>query len=399
MIDSEHQLIVDKVTSRQRPSIDQVKRWASRQQIFVSSTMDDLASVRQEVATTISDFGAEPILFESFGARSDDSRQAYKSEVRRSALYLGILSRLYGTKLPSGYSATHEEYEEALKNRKEILLFLDAFVPDTERDGHLNRWIKELYQFHVLAKYHNVDEVTRLIRSSLERIASEELTPWVKLGHVIFQATKIERLKRGDKTTITLSTSSQDARVTSELENLLENRFGRSTLHFTYGRESLIVNVESIQEIVDPFGGNALILTCQVLENRHAAGSSLFLFGGSYQSPSGTYSHQDLVKIALRGLVLGENPPSDRMLQSLPRLDFQKLYQEYGDDHYVFPKILQLLIIEALSESGAIERVISFSIGRVKDGQMRVGVSVMMPIRYSNVEPNLLEIEGEIHLV
>ncbi|WP_251980220.1 DUF4062 domain-containing protein [Salinibacter ruber] len=172
-----NKLIVDRTTSIQRPSEGQVRRWAGGKRVFVSSTMDDLRDERAAAADAIEDVGAEPVLFERFGARLEDSGEAYKAEVRRSDICVGILSRSYGVKQPSGYSATYAEYEEAKAHHKELLFFLDDTVPSSERDGYLNGWLQELYQQHVLAKYETVDDLKQSIRNSLRQLAQREITP------------------------------------------------------------------------------------------------------------------------------------------------------------------------------------------------------------------------------
>ena len=394
-------LLIDRVTPIQRPSYQQIKQWASNKRVFISSTMDDLAEARQAVAEMITELDAQPVMFETLGARTDDSRQAYTSEVRRSQIYLGILSRRYGTKIPSGYSATHEEYEEARKHRKEILLFLDATIPDVERDGHLNRWIKELYKFHVLAKYRGMSDLVQQAKTSLEEIARDELTPWVKLARVVFQATRIAKVTQGPTTTITVTTAGRDPHVTVELAGLVQERFGTATRQLTFRRESFEVQVVGVYETIDPLGNDSMVLTCKTAEDRYQRQERhpLMSMTGGYSGPSGRYGYRDLVGIALRGVALGEQPPRDILLESFPRADFKALYQRYGDDAQVFPKIAQLLIVEALYQHGIVDKLVYASVGKVRDGRLHVSLSAMLPRFYSNVEPEIVELEGEIELL
>lgn len=393
-------LLIDRVTSIQRPSDQQIKQWGSQQRVFISSTMDDMVDVRQSGATTITEFGMQPVMFETLGARSDDSRQAYISEVRRCQIYLGVLSRRYGIKLPSGYSATHEEYEEARKYRKKILLFLDAMVPDAERDGHLNRWIMELYQFHVVARYCGVMDLAQQVRTSLEEVAKDELTPWVKLGRVVFQATRIEKTIQGQMTTIAISTASRDPHVTMELAGMTQERFDRTTKQLTFRRESFEVKVVSVNETIDPLGNDSLVLTCETVEDQyyHQQKRQLIITPGGYKSPSGSYSYRDLVEIALRGVAIGEQPPGDSLFSSFPRTDFKAFYCQYGDDAQVFPKIAHLLIVEAVHQYGITDKLPHISIGAARDGKAHVSLLALMPRLYANVEPETVELDGTIDL-
>ncbi len=394
-------LIIDRVTPVQPPSEEQLKRWAHRQRVFISSTMDDLADVRQAIANAVSEFGAQPVVFETFGARSDDSRQSYTTEVRRSQVYLGILSRLYGIKLPSGYSATHEEYEEARKHRKEILLFLDGQVPDSERDGHLNRWITELYQFHVLAKYKDTKDLNRHVKTSLAELAADELTPWVKFDRLVFQATRINKTIRDQVTTVTLTTACQDPHVTSALVGMLGERFGRNIRQFTFGRDSLPVQIENVAETIDPLGNDTLALTCRTVQNQSHSQQwqSSMLLLGSYSGPTGNYQHRDLVEIALRGVVLGEAPPQDPLLRSFLVTNFKSLYRQYGDDVRVFSKILRLLIVEAVYQQALVDQIVFISVGRVRDNKVHVGIEALLPKAYSNVELETVALEGDVDLL
>lgn len=394
-------LLIDRVTPIQSPPDRQLKQWASNQRVFVSSTMDDLRDIRRIVSQVIIDFGSQPILFETLGARSDDSRQAYKSEVRRSQIYFGILSHRYGAKLPSGYSATHEEYEEAKEYNKDILLFLDDSVPTEERDGHLNRWIKELYQTHVLAKYIDIDDLQAQIKKSLVEIARDEITPWVKIDNVIFQATLIERMTKGKSTTIKVTTSSQDPQVTLALDSMGQTFFQRRSPQLTFRQESFRVEVESLKKTIDPLDYDSLVLTCNSggsLNQQSPSQYPLIGFLGGYSGLTGRYEHRDLVMIALRRLVLGEEPPPDSMFASLPYLDFKALYRKYGDDTQVFSKIVSLLITEAVHTHGILEDLVSISTGMVRDGRLHIRISGFPSQVYSNQTNELVEVEGEISI-
>ena len=102
--------------------------------------------------------------------------------------------------------------------------------------------------------------------------------------------------------------------------------------------------------------------------------------------------------IALRGVTLGEQPPSDSLLASFPRIDFKALYQRYGDDAQVFPKIAQLLIVEAVYQHGIVDKLAYISVGKGRKGPLGVRLSAVLPWFDSNVQPETTEIEGEIEL-
>lgn len=393
-------LIIDRVTPIQSPSEQQVSQWAHDKRVFVSSTMEDLADVRNAVAETIGKYGAEPVMFETLGARSEDSRQAYTTEVRRSDIYLGILSRRYGTRLPSGYSATHEEYEEARKHRKEILLFLDESVPQSERDGHLNRWIQELYNFHVVSKFDGMADLTEKVQTSLDELARERLTPWVKLDRVVFQATRIEKSIEQRTTTVTVSTASGDRHVTSALSGMVQERFGSITSRLTFRCQSLPIRVVGLNEVIDPLGRDSLVLTCESPKGRSQSASShpLLRLPGGYSTPSRNYDYSDLVEIALRAIALGEEPPRDPLFMSMPQIDFKEVYRQCEGDTKIFPKVAQLLIVEAVHEHGIADEVLDVAVGRLRRGEARVRISVGIRPPYSSGQREIVEVKGSITL-
>lgn len=393
-------MLIDRVTPLQEPSEQQVSQWARSQSVFVSSTMVDLGAARKAAETEIRRVGARPVMFESFGARTDDSGDAFLAEVRRSTVYIGILSQRYGARLPSGYSATQEEYEEARKERKEILLFLDNALPDTEREGHLNRWINELYQFHVLGKYEGLDGLAQAIRTSLTHLAGVQLTPWVKLGHLVFQATKIVRQTQGGRTTVEITTVCRDPHIRAELGDVASQPFSPPVQQLTYLLNSLPVTIASVVETIHPSGADSLIVTCEVAERRDAlqGGDSLLRMGGSYQSGSKTYSHEDLVMIAARAVVLGEEPPQDPFLRVADTTDFRSLFSVCGSDPNVFPQVCRLLAVEKLLGRGMVGHLLDLSYASIRRRQMRVRMAATLPQLYGNQDSKRIELEGIVEL-
>ena len=98
--------------------------------------VDPAEVVRPRVESDIEPERA-PVMFENLGAwlhMIAVRHLSVKSVAARSTWVFSLVM----TPLPSGYSATQEEYEEARRQRKEILIFLDSGVPTEERDGHLN---------------------------------------------------------------------------------------------------------------------------------------------------------------------------------------------------------------------------------------------------------------------
>lgn len=398
------ELIVDRTTSIQRPSEEQVRRWAGGKRVFVSSTMDDLRDERAAAADAIEDVGAEPVLFERFGARPEDSRQAYKAEVRRSDIYLGILSRSYGVKQSSGYSATHAEYEEAKEHHKELLFFLDDTVPSSERDGHLNRWIRELYEQHVLAKYETVDDLKQSIRTSLRLLAQREITPWVKFGNLIFQATRVDKTTSEQQQEVAVTTASQNQKVLSRLRKMAGGQsFRRSSVQLIFRTMCQSVEVEALNETADPLGRDSVTIQCRSGNSSQrtsgGASSSLRWLGGGMHTRGKKYDQRELIELALKAVILGEPLPDavSGFVQSEP-IDFDDLYSDFGDEPNVLAEVARLLIVEAIYNQDLADEIHHLAVVAPKGEQLRIDLELLPAGRRGGSHPESLSISGEVDL-
>ena len=101
----------------------------SEQTVFVSSVIDGMTSERDTARRTIEDLGGRAVLFEYMGGRDDDAQTAYLAGVRSSDIYVGILGQRYGKPDSTGYSPTHAEYNEAVKDG----LRISVWAPEATR--------------------------------------------------------------------------------------------------------------------------------------------------------------------------------------------------------------------------------------------------------------------------
>ena len=93
--------------------------------IFISSTYQDLADHRRAVWQVLGEFPVGIRGMEEFGARPEAPLRTCLAEVERSDIYVGIVAFRTGTlDTQSGKSFTQIEYEHALQNEKEILIYL-----------------------------------------------------------------------------------------------------------------------------------------------------------------------------------------------------------------------------------------------------------------------------------
>lgn len=90
--------------------------------VFISSVMVDFEAIRQVARDAVESVGMRPIMAELSGASVTSAQRALLDDVARADVYLLILGERYGTPGASGLSPTEEEFEEAQRRRKPILL-------------------------------------------------------------------------------------------------------------------------------------------------------------------------------------------------------------------------------------------------------------------------------------
>jgi hypothetical protein len=179
-----------------RVAASDIGEWAAGQRVFVSSVMGGMAAEREAAVWAINEIGAEPVWFEDFGGMDDDPGVAYTTEVASSDIYVGILGRRYGAPLGTGYSATHAEYNEAVRRG----LRISIWTTGNEQDGRQHDFLEEVRTFQTTGTYTSPHDLTDRLATRLQRIGAESLAPWVKVGNTVFRSTTVQ----DDGKTITL---------------------------------------------------------------------------------------------------------------------------------------------------------------------------------------------------
>jgi hypothetical protein len=95
--------------------------------------------VRQAAREAIESVGMRPVMAEMAGARPQSPRQALLAEVAAADICLLILGQRYGTPCASGLSPTEEEFEEAKRRNKPIVVLRQEVEMEPERRKFLTR--------------------------------------------------------------------------------------------------------------------------------------------------------------------------------------------------------------------------------------------------------------------
>jgi predicted ATPase len=101
-----------------------------RVRVFVSSTLDELASERAAAREAITQLRLTPILFES-GARPYPPREIYRAYLAQSDIFIGLYWQRYGWVAPSmQVSGLEDEYQ--LSGEKPKLIYVKTPAPERE---------------------------------------------------------------------------------------------------------------------------------------------------------------------------------------------------------------------------------------------------------------------------
>ncbi len=142
--------------------------------IFISSVQKELKQERWAVKEFISSDALlrkhfDAFLFEELPATSKSANATYLKEVDASDIYLGILGNEYGLRGTDGFSATEREFNRAVKEGKEILIFIKG-KDDAKRDKKLNVLLNKVKAYdsgYIYKRFNNIAELKKSIYNSL----------------------------------------------------------------------------------------------------------------------------------------------------------------------------------------------------------------------------------------
>ncbi len=146
--------------------------------IFVSSVMKKYADYREAAKIGIHQAGGHPVLVEDFPGLSVSPRNACLDGVASCDIITIIIGERGGWRAPSGKLVVEEEYEEALKRKMRILVF----VQDTNRDPDA-QYLVDLLSDYIDGQFRPVfatpeelqRQVEKAIRLLIDYLSTEEI--------------------------------------------------------------------------------------------------------------------------------------------------------------------------------------------------------------------------------
>jgi hypothetical protein len=372
-------LLVDRGAAATRVGDRAVVEWGQEQRVFVSSVIDGYGEYREAVVDAVREIGAEPVLFERFGGRDSSPHEAYLTEVRASTVYVGLLGARYGRPLPDRFSATHAEFLEAEREGIRTSVWVQQGV---DREGPQQSFMEAVRTFQVTGLYSSPQELRRNVGDRLRVIASEDVSPWVKLGNVIFRATEISE----GSGIATVRACVRDAAVASALRQLID-RTRRGRQPFSYADRVLVAEPRNVS--VTTRAGRSVDVELELAITDPGQPTKINFNGVAWNR---------LTEIAIHVSLFGEPNPFGLMhhVVEIPN-PFPALRAATVPEEALRP-LARLVMSEILVTERGIERLTTFALGQPIRGHRRLRLGWQIPPPYVG-QPSPLPVESEGDIV
>ena len=233
---------------------------------------------------------------------------------------------------------------------------------------------------------------------------------WCLLGDAFFR-TKAVRRDRGGAIAVDIPSGTAD--TDAALGRLRPVRFGGArSVGFAHLNDALLVRVEHVESVST--GGQQVWTVALRPEDAHYGGGLMEMGYGAGQRH---YSADDLARLRAGRILLNDPPPRppvrhgldpDATLEGLIQglgtampakaCVIQTVYKEYGRSRE-FLKLARLACILQLKASGVVEEVLGLALGPVRQESVHVRFRGRRARAASNVEPPVIEVEGDCPLI
>lgn len=292
----------------------------------------------------------------------------------------------------SGFSATHEEYNEARRLGRRVSFWVQT--GGSERQGNARRFVEEVQVFNVTGSFASADELASKLLKRLREMAAEDLSPWVKLGETIFRARTIVETGRE----LLIEARVRDSTVLESLRTLNSGpQWSRpQTAPVTYGARSGPAKLTDLAVRTEASSSQDVSMTLEV-EWENSRPQQAINYNG--------VAHEDLIEIGIRVGLLGEEVPARYAQQfrpfggmSLgsviddrdPLADLQSMRVAEGS----VEAIARLLVVEQIVGGRRAATIETFQVGPAIHGRRRVRIGWREYPAYGNRPPGNRLIEG-----
>ncbi|MGQ4648650.1 adenylate/guanylate cyclase domain-containing protein [Lyngbya aestuarii] len=244
-------------------------------------------------------------------------------------------------------------------------------------------------------------------------LAIQSSGQWVLLHEHFFEVETYSQNKDGR---LTLKIPSNSIRDDAALQSLRPDAQQAQPMKFAYGDDGFLVKVQKVEAVSsDDFRIWTVLLEPIVTQNNNNK------LEKSYRGRQRFYSADDIALLKARRILLNDPPkllsearlftPAlverekiEQLIRqtgtvfSIEDCVLQSLYPRYQERARLFLELARLEAIFLLKASGIVEQVLEFSLGPVEQGKVFVKFRGRRRQVYVNIEPALIEIEGECPL-
>ncbi|CAN5716546.1 hypothetical protein BH18ACT13_BH18ACT13_08070 [soil metagenome] len=107
--------------------------------VFISSIQDGFEDVRAAARAGVETYGHRAVMAETSGAAAASPQRALLDRVAAADIFLLLVGPRYGMRQASGLSATEEEFEEARRRGKPILVLVQEGESEPEQEAFVAR--------------------------------------------------------------------------------------------------------------------------------------------------------------------------------------------------------------------------------------------------------------------
>jgi len=146
--------------------------------IFVSGTMKDLPTEREQVALAIRTMGLDPVWAEQWGARNRSPQDECEEMTSNCDIYLGLYGLNYGWRMPPEnlISATEFEWQTAKRRSRPMLIYHQAGNPDPEQESFVAR-VRKWQGGNFAYTFESLDDLIPHLQNDLSALIKESFRP------------------------------------------------------------------------------------------------------------------------------------------------------------------------------------------------------------------------------
>jgi hypothetical protein len=167
--------------------------------VFISSIQSGFEDVREAVRAATESLGKLPIMAEGTGASADPSKRTLLDRVAEADVFLLLIGPRYGKRGESGFSPTEDEFNEARRLTKPILVLIQEGERDAEQEEFIRRVRGTWEQGHFAPTFRDASDVGLLVVRSLSQMAANATTQTVTLPMAQQRAMELAEGDRRDR--------------------------------------------------------------------------------------------------------------------------------------------------------------------------------------------------------